>query len=166
MINSIDFEPEVESLIPKTYRLLQTANLTVHPSVARIILHGSRGLTGNYRPNSDIDLSLIVDIPSQTDLIDLEQLLSLVYETTQKAWTADFEADLAIVFDTRNCGLKCFYEPSWHEGLCPNGGTDCFGLFKVQKGFKGLVTNAGIQVNRMIPCLQIWRRDKNKNACF
>ncbi len=164
MIKIIDFEPEVSSLLPATFALLQAANLTVHPSVSRVILHGSRGLAGNYRSDSDIDLSLIVDTPPQINQINLENLLRSVYETTQSAWSAAIEADLAIVFDTNNCGLKCFYEPWWHEELCPNGGTDCFGLYKVQKGYNGLVTNAGVQVKRMLPCLQIWRRNNDPAA--
>jgi hypothetical protein len=159
MIRIVDFEPEVVSLLPVTFALLQAANLTVHPRVTRIILHGSRGLAGNYRPNSDIDLSLIVDIALPINQITLEPLLHSVFETTHNAWTAAIEPDLAIVFDSCNCGLKCFYNHSWQEALCPNRGTDCFGLYKVQKGFNGLITNAGIQVKRMVPCLQIWQRN-------
>ena len=37
-------------------------------------------------------------------------------------------------------------------------GVDCFGLYKVQKGFNGILQNAGVQVKRMYPCLKIWQR--------
>jgi hypothetical protein len=86
--------------------LLQAANLTVHPSVSRIILHGSRGLAGNCRPISYIDLSLIVDTSPQTSQIDLEDLLHAVFDTTQSALAAAIELDLAIIFDTRKCVLR------------------------------------------------------------
>jgi hypothetical protein len=35
---------------------------------------------------------------------------------------------------------------------------NCLGLYKTQKGFQGLVTDAGIQVKLMYPCLKIWQR--------
>ena len=44
-------------------------------------------------------------------------------------------------------------------------GVDCFGLYKTQRGYKGLVINAGVQVKLMYPCLVLWRQDnKNKKA--
>jgi hypothetical protein len=82
-------------------------------------------------------------------------------------WQATVEADLAVVFDTRQCGLRCFDQTTWNEQLCVNGGgagggaeigVDCFGLYKVQKGFNGILRNAGVQVKRMYPCLKIWQR--------
>lgn len=158
MTRILDFEPEFVSMLPATYALLKAANLTIHPSVSRIILHGSRGLAGNYRPCSDIDLSLIVDTLPQTTQFDIELLLQLVFETTQSTWQVAIESDLAIIFGTRNCTLKCFAHTSWHEHICTIGGVDYFGLYKIQKGFNGPVTNAGIQVKLIYPCLQIWRR--------
>lgn len=146
------------SLLPATYHLLVSANLTVHPTVSRIILHGSRGLAGGYRPDSDVDLSLIVDTPPLPASPSLEALLQEVAETTLHHWQATVEADLAIIFDTRQCGLGCFDQTTWNEQLCLKGGVDCFGLYKVQKGFNGLVTNAGVQVKLMYPCLKIWQR--------
>jgi hypothetical protein len=158
MTRILDFEPEFASLLPATHALLQAANLTVHPSVSFIVLHGSRGLAGNFRPDSDIDLSLIIDIPPQISRPDLEFLLHAVFETTHSAWQISIEPDLAIIFETSNCALNCFTQTSWHDQFCTIGGVDCFGLYKVQKGFNGIVTNAGIQVKLMYPCLQIWRR--------
>ncbi|MBU0491631.1 MAG: nucleotidyltransferase domain-containing protein [Chloroflexi bacterium] len=158
MIRILDFEPELAAMLPATYALLKTANLTVHPNVSRIILHGSRGLAASYRPNSDIDLSLIVDTLPQASQLDIEFLLHSIFETTQSTWQAAIEPDLAIIFETRDCALKCFGHTAWHEHICTIGGVDCFGLYKVQKGFNGLVTNAGIQIELMYPCLQIWRR--------
>ncbi|HAE59906.1 MAG TPA: hypothetical protein DCG54_10485 [Anaerolineae bacterium] len=155
---SLDFSTNLSQLLPVTYGLLQTANLTVHPSVVRIVVHGSRGLAGGARPDSDIDLSLIMDLSPESGATELEPLLHSVFETTFNAWQAKIELDLAVIFETRVCALQCFTQTDWHDGLCTIGGLDCFGLYKVQKGFSGLVTNAGIQVKRMYPCLEIWRR--------
>ncbi len=88
----------------------------------------------------------------------MERQLQNVLETTLKSWRATIELDLAVVFDIRNCGLKCFNQRAWNEQACKPGGIDCFGLYKTQKGFSGLVTNAGIQVKLVYPCLRIWQR--------
>ncbi len=149
------FETSFAALLPETHALILSSNLTVHPLVSRIILHGSRGLAGGCRPDSDIDLSLIVDTRQGSNL---ERQLQDVLETTLSHWCAAVEPDLAVVFDIRNCGLKCFDQRTWNEQTCKLGGIDCFGLYKTQKGFNGLVTNAGIQVKRMYPCLKIWQR--------
>jgi hypothetical protein len=158
MEHPMNFSPVLAQQLPVTYALLQTANLVVHPYVARIVLHGSRGLAGGARPNSDIDLSLIVELPAGLDETKQQLLLHSVFETTFQAWQTEIEPDLAVIFETRPCALHCFTQNNWHDGLCTIGGLDCFGLYKVQKGFSGLVTNAGIQVKRMYPCLEIWRQ--------
>ncbi len=157
-IKILEFESELGSHLPETCALLKAANLVVHPSVEWIVLHGSRGPAGGYRPASDLDLSLIVEPPTQNSPSEVEQHLHSIFETTQGAWQSDIELDLAIVFDVRHCGLSCFNQPTWDENPCTVGGVDCFGLYKVQKGFNGLVFNAGIVVKRMYPCLRIWRR--------
>lgn len=144
------FSTTLSQKLPATHALLQAADL--------IILHGSRGLAGSARPDSDIDLSLIVDLPAGLDAMEQQLLLHSVFETTFHAWQAKIELDLAIIFETHACALHCFTQTNWHDGLCTIGGVDCFGLYKVHKGFSGLVTNAGIQVERMYPCLEIWRR--------
>ncbi len=149
------FERSFAALLPETHALILSSNLTVHPLVSRIILHGSRGLAGGCRPDSDIDLSLIVDTRQGPNM---ERQLQDILETTLSHWRAAIEPDLAVVFDIRDCGLKCFDQRTWNEQTCKLGGIDCFGLYKTQKGFNGLVTNAGIQVKRMYPCLEIWQR--------
>ncbi|HLO27664.1 MAG TPA: nucleotidyltransferase domain-containing protein [Anaerolineales bacterium] len=151
----LNFDPYFATSLPETYTLLMSSNLTVHPSVSRLILHGSRGLAGGFRPDSDLDLSLIVDTAVRSNV---ESLLQNVLETTFHHWRSPIEPDLAVIFDIKNCKLKCFDRSTWNEQICQLGGIDCFGLYKTQKGFKGLVTDAGIQVRLMYPCLRIWRR--------
>ena len=149
-----DFEAEFAASLPGTYALMLSANLRVHPHVSRVFLHGSRGPKGGFRSDSDVDLSLIVDTPR---VGDIESDLCAVVKTTLDHWQASVEADLAVVFDLQNCSLKCFDQMTWNEQICPSGGTDCFGLYKIQKGFQGLVTNGGVRVKLMYPCLKIWQ---------
>ncbi len=158
MMQVMDFEPWLASSLPKTYALLRASNLTLHPGVSRIVLHGSRVLAGGYRSDSDIDLSLLVDLHAGITAPELPVLLRDVLETTLINWQNPIEADLAAVFDVRSCGLKCFERTAWDAQLCEFGGIDCFGLYKIQKGFNGFVTNAGVQVKKMYPCLKIWQR--------
>jgi predicted nucleotidyltransferase len=149
-----EFAPGFAAAHPETQAQLSSACLVVHPSVSRIILHGSRGLAGGYRPDSDIDLSLIVDPPPGEDV---DAKLKTVTETTLRHWRAPVEVDLAVIFDIGNCALRCFDRTAWDPQLCQRGGVDCFGLYKIQKGFHGRVSGAGIQVRLMYPCLKIWQ---------
>ena len=158
MMTILDFAPGLAHALPETHALLRNANLVLHPCVSRVVLHGSRGLAGGCRPDSDIDLSLLVDIPTEIAPSALETLLQAAVEITRNSWKAVIEPDLAFIFETRACGLRCFEQAAWSEARCAIGGMDCFGLYKVQKGFDGFVVNAGIQVARMYPCLEIWRR--------
>jgi hypothetical protein len=150
----IHFEPQLADVLPDTFALLRSAHLVIHPLVSRIVLHGSRGPAGGCRPDSDVDLSLIVELP-QDQITDT--LFHSITRTTLDHWQGDIEADLAVIYDVKNCGLKCFEQTTWQTGVCQFG-MDCFGLYKIQKGFHGFVTNAGIQVKLMYPCLKIWQR--------
>lgn len=76
---------------------------------------------------------------------------------TLSHWRGAVEADLAAVFDARNCGLTCFSQQDYPEGSCALGGVDCFGLYKVQKGFSGFVPPIGVEVARVHPCHQCGR---------
>ena len=151
----LEFEPGFKTLLPETHSLLTLGNLTLHSRVSDVVLHGSRGLAGNPRADSDIDLSLIVGRPQS---LDIARELQEVLNATLEHWLGPVELDLAVIFDMQNCRLKCFGHTMWNEQVCQSGGTDCFGLYKIQKGFHGLVTKAGIQVKRMYPCLKIWQR--------
>jgi hypothetical protein len=108
------------------------SNLTVHSNISRLILHGSRGLKGSYRSDSDVDLSLIVD---ELQGLDGEHELQEVLEVTLSHWQAPVEADLAVIFDVKTCSLSCFEQIIWNEQICQPGGTDCFGLYKTKKDF-------------------------------
>lgn len=146
-------QPLVEQL-PETFALLCSANLTVHENVSRVVLHGSRGLKNCFRSNSDIDLSLIADLIAGTDT----NLLHDIFQVTMSNWKSETSLDLAVVFEVKDCGLRCFEHNEWNDDICPIGGVDCFGLYKIGKGFDGLVREAGIQVRLMYPCLKIWER--------
>lgn len=154
----VEFEPGFTRSLPLTHTLLRDAHLCVHPYVTRVVLHGSRGLAGNYRADSDVDLSLVVDDPASGSRGELERTMSAVLAVTRDHWQSPIDADLAVVFDVRNCGLVCFDAKEWNTGSCAIGGRDCFGLYKEQRGYRGLIWNAGVVVSRMCPCLTVWRR--------
>jgi hypothetical protein len=156
MLKTLKLKPHLVATLPETSALISSGNLTVHPAVSRVTLHGSRGLAGGYRRDSDIDLSLLVDLPQAQEM---EGLLREVLDVTLTHWQGAVELDLAVIFDIKNCKLACFEKVQWDEQFCPVGGVDCFGLYKTQKGFNGFGMRAGIQVRLMYPCLKIWQRE-------
>ena len=149
-------EPQLAELCPETARILRDAALTVHPRVTAITLHGSRGPAGGCRPDSDVDMCLIVDTEGVTKRSELAALLCTVLDTTLAHWRGAVEADLAAVYDRQGCGLSCFERLTWDQAQCASGGQDCFGLYKIQRGYDGFVEQ-GVELRKMFPCLVIWR---------
>lgn len=143
-----------------TYHILQSGNLVIHPAVSQITLHGSRGLIGKSRIDSDIDLSLLVStpIPPKGDH-KLEGLLQAVLDVTLSNWQSPIELDLAAIFPIHPCKLICFQVKDYDPALCSLGGVDCFGIYKIQKSFSGFVLNAGIQVEKMYPLITVWKKN-------
>jgi hypothetical protein len=153
------FTPELAQLLPTTHALLQAAHLVVHPAVARVALTGSRGLGGSPRPDSDVDLSLVVDraaLPAAEPA--REQLLRSIVETTLSVWRGPVECDLAAIYDERGCDLRCFSGRRAAPPACPQGDSCRFGIYKLQKGFAGYVPWAIIDLPKVYPLLEIWRR--------
>lgn len=156
------FDPAFAARLPAAHAILETAHLVVHPTVTQITLHGSRGLAQNPRPGSDIDLSLLFDTPTPPQIDEsLEARLHATLQLTLSNWRSPIEPDLAAVFPLHPCGLACFnstaYDPALCPTPCPTPGIDCFGVYKIQKGFTGFVLNAGIEVARMYPCITVWK---------
>jgi hypothetical protein len=152
------FLPELASLLPQTSEILRGAHLTIHEAVRQITLEGSRGLAGGFRPDSDVDLSLIVD-----SLPDAEpargQCLRAVLRLTLDQWRSPIDLDIAAVFDTSDCcGLRCFDERIWNDTIIRGRGVDCFGIYKIQRSFDGYV-KSGVRLEKVYPMLVIWRRD-------
>ena len=152
-----EFYEELKNLLPETYTLLASSDLEIHERVTCIVLHGSRGLKNSPRTDSDLDLSLITDIADVSNN-DLGKVLDKVTRITLESWQGSVRLDLAVVFDTGDCGLKCFYASEWDDSIC-NRGIDCFGIYKIQKGFGGIIENASVHVEKMYPCMVVWRRD-------
>ena len=161
-----EFKPQLEAARPDTAELLRSAQLTVHPAVSYITLHGSRGLAGGERPDSDVDLCLVVDAARLAGAPDPAAFLDQVLRTTLDAWAGPVDADLAAAWDERGCGLQCLTGAAFLSirvdscqsaaSFPPEAGQNCFGLYKIQKGFSGFVRD-GVEVRRMLPCLVIWR---------
>jgi hypothetical protein len=160
MTQLIDFLPDLRRRLPATHALLLASNLVVHPTVERITLVGSRGLGGHPRPDSDVDLSLVVNggaLPAEEPA--REALLRAVLVTTLDSWRGPVECDLAAIYDERGCGVPCFAGER-HEALdCPVGGACRFGIYKIQRGMDGYVPWEIIRVNLLYPLLEIWRRN-------
>lgn len=154
MIRVQNFSQPLVERLSETFAILCSANLTVHENVSRIVLHGSRGLKNCFHSNSDIDLTLIADLPTGADI----NLLNDIFQITMSEWKSQVPLDLAVVFEVKNCGLRCFEHNEWNDEICPIGGMDCFGLYKIGKGFDGLVRDGGVQVRLMYPCLKIWEK--------
>lgn len=163
MLTIDTFLPELESLLPETYQILRDANLVVHDAVRGVNLEGSRGLAGGARPDSDVDLTLIVDaalLPATEP--ERANLLRAVLQTTLDAWESPVDLDTAAVFDTGGCcGLRCLDQRQWDDAVVRGRGVDCFGTYKVQRGFDGYVDIA-VQLALMYPMLAIWRREPIK----
>lgn len=157
MIKVLEFEPRFAALLPETHELLLFSNLTVHLAVSRIILHGSRGPARKNRPDSDIDLSLVIEPEPESPI--QESFLQEIFNMTKSSWKGPVELDLAVVFEIQPCKLNCFDQIVWADQACKLGGMDCFGLYKIGKGFNGYVRDAGIEVKRMYPCIKIWQRN-------
>jgi hypothetical protein len=143
----------------ETAALIRRSNLVVHDGVGQIFIVGSRGLAGGCRADSDVDLSLVVDVqqlPGHDP--DRELFMRTVLLTTLDSWQRCVEADLAVVFDTFECcGLRCFQTRYYDSKIIRNHGTDCFGIYKIQRGFSGYVTQ-GVQLAQMYPLLRMWHR--------
>jgi hypothetical protein len=154
----IPIDPSLTQILPETGSLLASGHLVIHPRVRAVVLSGSRGLRGGNRADSDIDLSLIVDVGELLPGPELGSLLSDVLQTTLQHWTGPVELDLAAVFDTQACGLVCFGQPQLDLSACGGSGRDCFGIYKTQHGFHGFVPPIGVTVNKMSPTLTVWRR--------
>ncbi len=160
MITITAFDPDFEELLPAAYGLLQRANLVVHDSVDQVFIAGSRGLAGGYRTESDVDLSLVV---TRRNLPDgepaREEFLRNILATTLNHWQGIVEIDIAAVFDLDVCcGLRCFLSRTYDPEIIRDRGKDCFGVYKVQRGFNGYVRQ-GVDIARMYPLLCIWRKD-------
>jgi hypothetical protein len=158
----IEFAPTFIALCSETYHILQSGHLNLHPAVTQVTLHGSRGLAGNPRPDSDIDLSLLVSTPVPPRIgHELEGLLQAVLNVTLSNWHSLIELDLAAIFPIHPCKFACFQVNDYDAALCSLGGIDCFGIYKIQKGFSGFVLNAGIQVEKMYPLITVWKNNRD-----
>ena len=154
------FAPTFIAQCSDTYQILQSGHLVLHPAVTQVTLHGSRGLAGKFRPDSDIDLSLLISAVEPPEINqDLEELCIEVLQVTLSQWKSEIELDLAVIFPLHACNFACFQVNEYDPAQCSLGGVDCFGIYKIQKGFSGFVLNAGIQVEKMYLLITIWKKN-------
>ena len=159
LLTLIDFLPELAELLPETAQILRQVHLTVPDIVTQVTVEGSRGLAGGANIDSDIDLSLLVDAARLPDTEpERGDLLRAVLQITLDAWRSPVDLDLAAIFDKGSCcGLRCFNERAWNDAIIRGRGLDCFGIYKIQRGFDGYVTS-GVELAKIYPILTIWRR--------
>ena len=131
-----------------TSKLLIESNLIVHECINKITLHGSRGLAGNPKPDSDIDLTLMVDIDTLAQKTDKGSFLNSVLSVSLQYWKGTIELDLAAAFDKSGCGLRCLDVETNNPGLC-NTTIDCMGFYKIQKGLNGFVSGPFLDASEM-----------------
>ena len=118
-------------------------------------------MRGRPRPDSDLDLSLVVDPSRLAAAQDQDAFLRAVLNATLQHWQGTIELDLAAIFDKFNCGLRCLDQAEFSPGVCFRE-VDCMGLFKIQKGFDGFVPGSLLDVRKMYPLMTIWVRQGNE----
>jgi predicted nucleotidyltransferase len=153
-----EYKPELKDKLPETYAILKASRIKVNPRVKKITLHGSRGLSGKYITNSDLDLCLITDIDIR--LIPEEHwdiLLRRVLQTTLKNSVCSVELDIAVIFDHNGCGLRCFSVPEYKDLQCRFETEGCMGVYKLQKGWKGILPPI-TRVAKMYPYITVWEK--------
>lgn len=153
------FNHELHAELPEACAILEAANLTVHPSVRQVTLHGSRCIQDGWELGSGVDLSLIVDVDDPSTADEIEAHLKTVLQVTLECWRGPVSADLAAVWDKRDCGLPCFDLLEFDPHICPDPTPGCMGVVKVQEGYEGIVPDEHVDVREMYPCRTVWRRD-------
>lgn len=157
-IKIVEVNQRIRELLPETYKILTEANLTVHPYVYEVLLEGSRGPANRYRPDSDIDLSLLADTEMLHRAVNEEKILREIIDTTLNNWEGPVELDTAAVFDINHCQLHCLKADFSLDDICPDKGVDCLGVYKTQRGFNGYVPKFGVRIDLLHPLMTVWKR--------
>ncbi len=160
MIEVKQFDPYFATRLPVTSSILESANLVVHPLVTQITLHGSRGLAQNYRPNSDIDLSLLVPFPTPPVIgEELGKCLQEVISVTLPNWRGPVEADLAVIFPMYSCSFACFQRATYRLCVMHGRWDRLFRYLQNPERFPGIRAECGNPGStRMYPCITVWKK--------
>ena len=142
--------------LPETYKILKSGNLVVDEKIKAVFLSGSRGPANSFKTNSDIDITMILDNELINNPENCEEKLKQIIRYTIDNWIHEIELDTVLIYDNNHCDLKCFLENDISTCKCEK--TDCFGLYKIQKGFKGFVPKMGIDSREVFPIVMIWKR--------
>jgi hypothetical protein len=161
MIHITRFNPDFSIKLAETCKLIGSSNFIVHESVEKVTLHGSHGISGHARIDSDLDLALVV--PNILPAADIAILLHSVIMTTINNWHGNVELDLAAIFDKSGCGLKCLNNQFFVPELCKKT-IDCMGIYKIQRGFHGFVEGPEIDCSKMYPLITIWSKEIQEAA--
>jgi hypothetical protein len=143
---------------PETARLLADSNFVVHESVGQVSLHGSRGPAQTQRVDSDVDLCLHVELDTEKPKQELDRMFREILDTTLAHWRGPVEVDLAVVFAQHPDGLAHFELTEYDPLVVPRTASGQFALFKTQKWFDGFVDGEEVFLEKMYPCIIIWRK--------
>ena len=159
MLTINEFLPDLVDLLPETQAILADANLTVHDAVIGVNLAGSRGLAGGYRPDSDVDLTLIVDAGScpLANRIARIGCATCCGRRSMRGAARSISTRRRFSIRATAAGCAALISASGTTRSLRGRGIDCFGIYKIQRGFDGYVTQ-GVELARMYPMLPIWRR--------
>ncbi|NHZ87382.1 MAG: hypothetical protein GWP19_16190 [Planctomycetia bacterium] len=143
--------------LPATYDIIVDGNLTFDDRIKMAFISGSRGPSNCYHPKSDIDISLVLDQEMVNNPLQCENDLSEIIGLTVNNWNSSVEIDIALLFAINSCDFECFYTFPDEHG-CKLISPDCFGIYKIQKGFDGFVPKIGVDVDKVFPIGMIWSR--------
>lgn len=143
--------------LPATYDIIVAGNLTIDDRIKMAFISGSRGPSYCYHPKSDIDISLVLDQEMISDPVQCENDLAEIIELTVNNWKSPVEIDIALLFTINNCDFECFYTFP-EDYRCKLKSPDCFGIYKIQKGFNGFVPKRGVDIDKVFPIEMIWSR--------
>jgi predicted nucleotidyltransferase len=143
--------------LPQTYKILTSGGLLIDDRIKAVFISGSRGPAGGFRPDSDIDISLVLDREKISNPYENETVLNSILSKTLKNWISKIELDTAIIFDIEDCDFECFLK-CFNSNDCEKESADCFGIYKIQKGFDGFVPQFGVEVRKVFPIRIVWKR--------
>ena len=162
MIIVNEFEPEFGAAFPDLCELFLRAPLTAHEGLEKIILHGYRGTEGKIPEGAELRMSLVVDSDQHPDAKQDEELLKDILYATLAEWREKNKLDLTVVFDTRNCQLKCYNERLYNPIVCTHGGFDCFGMYRIEDNTPGFLLNSSFNIKYIYPCITVWRNPRSR----
>ena len=81
-----------------------------------------------------------------------------VFETSISNWHGPMDIDLAAICPLYAGDLDIFENTKFDAHRFPSSAAGHFALFKVKKWFDGFVAGEEVQLEKMYPCMIVWRK--------